>query len=119
MLTVDSELAVIPNALAAIAALLMWGTAAGMFFFSKWRLTEAGRNYLAVTVAFASLLTMSTIHLYFRDYPGIIAVRTLVYGALVVAAYRVGRTVWDAILTGKPAEGDYTIVFHTPEKEDA
>lgn len=116
MLTADSDLNVIPNALAAVGALLMWGTAFGMRFLSRWDLTEAGKNYLYVNISFAALLTMNTVHLFVKDYPGITIVRTLVYGGLAVAAYRIGRTVWKGIFAGKPAEEWYSIVVH-PKKE--
>ena len=108
---------IIPNALAALAALVMWGTALGMFFLSKWNLTIAGRSFLGVTVAFATLLTMSTVHLWLKDYPGIWGVRIFVYSFLVFAAVRVGWAVWKGILWGAPIDKGYTITFDD-DRED-
>lgn len=107
---------IIPNIEAGIAALAMWGTALGMFFLSNWKLTSAGRSFLGVTVAFASLLTMNTVHLLVKDYEGIQIVRMFVYGFLALAAIRVGWVVWRGILFKAPPPEGYEIVFHPDGK---
>lgn len=74
---------VIPNAEAGIVFLVTLTFIVIYAKYSNWTKTAPGKALMLWAVSFDGLILMNTIHLATGRYPGITAVRILVYGALI------------------------------------
>jgi hypothetical protein len=91
----------IPNVMAGLvflvsgAFIVIYGTR------SNWRETAPGQALMFWVASFATLIAMNTVHLATGRYPGITAVRILVYGFLLVSAIRLVWTLIDIQRNGR------------------
>lgn len=83
-----------------IAALLTWLIVAIYGAFSNWRLTPAGRAFMALAIALGALLTKNTVHLFVGDYPGRWLVQVVFASGLCVALFWMLWTILRLLIDG-------------------
>lgn len=84
------------------AALLTWLIVAIYGTFSNWRLTHAGRAFMALSIALGALLTKNTVHLFVGAYPGRWVVQIVFALGLCIALFWMLWTILRILIQGDP-----------------
>lgn len=100
-MSAESPWDAIPNVIAGLVFVVSVAFIVIYSVWSNWRETAPGRALMYWVSAFATLILMNTIHLATGRYPGIVAVRILVYGFLLTSAVRLVWTLIDIQRNGR------------------